>query len=71
MKRLRRTWLARAIVLILPGGGYYAWQSLKPTRLPAGIAAGNGRMEATEVDIATDLGILRAFSEACRTDMEL
>jgi len=30
-----------------------AWRMLRPAGLPAGIAAGNGRIEATEIDIAT------------------
>ncbi|SDG83541.1 HlyD family secretion protein [Nitrosomonas sp. Nm132] len=30
-----------------------AWWVLRPAGLPAGIAAGNGRIEATEIDIAT------------------
>lgn len=29
------------------------WWSLRPSGLPAGIVAGNGRIEATEIDIAT------------------
>ena len=30
-----------------------AWRVLRPAGLPAGIVAGNGRIEATEIDIAT------------------
>jgi HlyD family secretion protein len=30
-----------------------AWWSLRPNGLPAGIVSGNGRIEATEIDIAT------------------
>src|SRR5690606_4382299 len=30
-----------------------AWWILRPADLPAGIVAGNGRIEATEIDIAT------------------
>ncbi len=37
-------------VLIL---GLYVWNTLKPPALPNGFATGNGRIEATEVDIAT------------------
>lgn len=32
-----------------------AWQTLKPAGLPEGFASGNGRIEATEVDVATKL----------------
>ncbi|WP_440994965.1 HlyD family secretion protein [Arhodomonas sp. SL1] len=41
-------------VLLLAGaaGGYYYWQ-LQGDELPAGIAAGNGRIEAERIDIAT------------------
>ncbi|CAI8793191.1 HlyD family secretion protein [Methylocaldum szegediense] len=31
------------------------WWSLRPSGLPKGIAAGNGRIEATEIDIATKM----------------
>ena len=34
-------------------GAYFAWQRLSAEELPAGIARGNGRIEATEIDIAT------------------
>jgi HlyD family secretion protein len=47
-------WLVRfAIVVLVAGVGYFVWQWLKPRALPAGIASGNGRIEATEIDIAT------------------
>lgn len=49
-----RTWLLRlAIALAALGGGYLAWQWFKPQSLPAGIASANGRIEATDIDIAT------------------
>ena len=49
-----RTWLIRlAIALVVIGGGYLAWQRLKPQPLPPGIASANGRIEATDIDIAT------------------
>ncbi|MFA6267933.1 MAG: HlyD family efflux transporter periplasmic adaptor subunit [Pseudolabrys sp.] len=41
------------VVLVLAGGGYLAWQWFKPQSLPANIASANGRIEATEIDIAT------------------
>jgi HlyD family secretion protein len=47
-------WLgAGAVAAILAGGGVIAWQQLKPSGLPAGFAIGNGRIEATEIDMAT------------------
>ncbi|EHL99873.1 auxiliary transport protein, membrane fusion protein family protein [Acetobacteraceae bacterium AT-5844] len=42
-----------AAIAILAGGGYYAWKTLSPGGLPEGIAGGNGRIEATEIDIST------------------
>ncbi|MBS0522012.1 MAG: HlyD family efflux transporter periplasmic adaptor subunit [Proteobacteria bacterium] len=53
--RLRDPWIVGAIVLILAVAAYYAWQQLKPAALPPGIASGNGRVEATEVDIAAKI----------------
>lgn len=49
-----RPWLIKAaIALILIGGGYFAWQWLRPQPLPPGLASANGRIEATDIDIAT------------------
>lgn len=56
-KRLSRKWRLRIvlIVAILAAGGagaYYGWAALHPS-LPAGIAFGNGRLEADEINIDT------------------
>jgi len=57
-KRLanRRWWLRAALALLLlaggAGGGYYWWHRLHPA-LPPGIAYGNGRLEADEINIDT------------------
>ena len=52
----RLWWLRGALALaILAGGGgaaYYGWQRLHPP-LPPGIAFGNGRLEADEINIDT------------------
>jgi HlyD family secretion protein len=49
---LRR--LLMALLLALLGAAtLYLWQFGRPAGLPPGIAAGNGRLEATEVDVAT------------------
>lgn len=49
-----RIWLVRAaVVLIVGGGGLFAWLWLRPPSLPAGFASANGRIEAIEIDIAT------------------
>ncbi len=54
--RVRNWWLRAALALAVlvggVGGGYYWWQRLHPA-LPAGIAFGNGRLEADELNIDT------------------
>ena len=51
-RRIRRLLLALVVIAAGAGGGYYWWrQSLE--QLPAGIAVGNGRIEADEIDIST------------------
>ncbi|WP_374317554.1 HlyD family secretion protein [Aquabacterium sp.] len=45
---------AWAVVLVLIAlGASLAWNRFKPAGLPPGIASGNGRLEATDIDIAT------------------
>jgi HlyD family secretion protein len=46
---------AGVVVATLTGGGIFAWRQLKPTGLPDSFAVGNGRIEATEIDIATKI----------------
>ncbi|ABD90187.1 HlyD family secretion protein [Rhodopseudomonas palustris] len=46
-------WLIAALVVAAAGGGYFAWKVLGKSDLPPGIASGNGRIEATEIDIST------------------
>ncbi|HMF13275.1 MAG TPA: HlyD family efflux transporter periplasmic adaptor subunit [Gemmataceae bacterium] len=36
-------------------GAYFAWQYFHPTKLPAGFVSSNGRLEATEIDVATKI----------------
>ena len=45
------------LIVVIAGsvGGYFVWKSLQPTKLPDGFASSNGRMEATEIDVATKL----------------
>jgi HlyD family secretion protein len=38
---------------LLAGGGSVLWRSWQVEKLPPGFASGNGRIEATEVDVAT------------------
>jgi HlyD family secretion protein len=44
-----------AVLVGLAIGGYFVWQRLHEPAVPVGFAAGNGRLEATEIDIATKL----------------
>jgi len=45
-------WLVAAAIAIAGFGGYFAWRHFADPGLPAGIASGNGRIEATDIDIA-------------------
>jgi HlyD family secretion protein len=47
-----RAFVALAIILAGAGGAYYWWQRLHPP-FPLGIAFGNGRLEADEINIDT------------------
>ncbi|MEZ2739043.1 MULTISPECIES: HlyD family secretion protein [Comamonas] len=53
-KKKTLTLLAVAAALVLAGG--YAWKQWQASHANEGLAGGNGRIEATEVDIATKLG---------------
>ncbi|MDR2325405.1 MAG: HlyD family efflux transporter periplasmic adaptor subunit [Acidovorax sp.] len=48
------TLVAVAAALVLAGG--YAWKQWQASHATEGLAGGNGRIEATEVDVATKLG---------------
>lgn len=53
MKVKPKAWLLRLVIaLVAAGGAYIAWQSFAPKGLPKGFASSNGRIEATEIDIA-------------------
>ncbi|MBS7556109.1 HlyD family efflux transporter periplasmic adaptor subunit [Ancylobacter dichloromethanicus] len=52
MKESRRRWLVVLLAVVVLGAGYYAWRTFANPSLPAGIASGNGRIEATEIDIS-------------------
>ena len=55
-----------AVVAVL---GWLAWDRLQPAGLPAGFASANGRIEATEVDIAALTGGRIAEITAAEGDM--
>jgi HlyD family secretion protein len=48
-----RRLLTAGLLAVLGGAVFFLWQFSQPPGLPPGIAAGNGRLEATEVDVAT------------------
>lgn len=48
-------WRFAVIAAVAIGGVYYGWQMLNGSDLPDGIATGNGRIEAVEIDVATKI----------------
>ncbi|TCM19889.1 HlyD family secretion protein [Novosphingobium sp. PhB165] len=51
---MNKTWLVRGlIVAALIAVAFGLWKLLTPSGLPEGIVGGNGRLEATEIDIAS------------------
>ncbi|MFC7704616.1 HlyD family secretion protein [Plastorhodobacter daqingensis] len=56
MPRLPSKALLPLVLLLGAALAYLAWQSLQTGGLPAGFAQGNGRIEATEIDVAALTG---------------
>lgn len=52
MKSLKN-WILAIVVIAIVAGAYYVLRVYDGSGLPAGIAGGNGRIEATEIDIST------------------
>jgi HlyD family secretion protein len=52
--RLRNVFIFGFFLALTATGGYFLYQQ-RPAGLPAGFASGNGRLEATEVDVATKI----------------
>ena len=52
---IKKLILSLALLLVL-GGGYYLWSRAQTSDLPTGFASGNGRIEATEVDVSALTG---------------
>jgi len=48
-------WLLLVVAIAVAAAAYFGWQALQPAKLPEGFAKSNGRMEATEIDIAAKL----------------
>lgn len=53
MKRIGKGWLVAVLIVVVAVGAYYAWTTFGNSGLPAGIASGNGRIEAVEIDVST------------------
>ncbi|WP_009898914.1 HlyD family secretion protein, partial [Burkholderia thailandensis] len=51
----RKQIVAAAAVVVAALGGYYGWTLLRHQGPGDGFASGNGRIEATEIDVATKL----------------
>jgi HlyD family secretion protein len=54
-ERLSKTWLFRIAILAVAAAAFLAWQFLRPEGLPEGFAGSNGRIEATEIDVAAKI----------------
>lgn len=50
--KLKKKLTTAVVVALVAGAAFFAWRSLNPHGLPAGFASSNGRIEATEIDIA-------------------
>lgn len=51
-----KTWLLRIALIVLAGViAFYAWKTLRPDGLPEGFAGSNGRIEATEINVAAKM----------------
>jgi HlyD family secretion protein len=54
MNESKKKWVVRSgLIVIAAGAAFLAWHVFQPKGLPAGIASGNGRIEAVEIDVAT------------------
>ena len=53
MNTKSRRWILVGVLLVVVAGAGIAWWRLRPAPLPPGFAVGNGRIEATQIDIAT------------------
>lgn len=53
MMKASRNWVLVVIGALVIAGAYYGWRYYAGGGLPAGIASGNGRIEATEIDVST------------------
>jgi HlyD family secretion protein len=47
-----RKWILPAALIVVGALAYLGWEYSQPEKLPAGFASSNGRIEATEIDVA-------------------
>lgn len=52
---LKKISVIAVLITLAVGIGWYAWQTNQSNQLPTSVASGNGRIEATEYDIASKL----------------
>jgi len=50
-----RRWILGGALLLAAAGAFLAWEWLRPQGLGPGFAAGNGRIEAVEIDVAAKI----------------
>lgn len=55
MKLINKTWLTSLVLALSALAAYLIWQSSQKQGPGEGFASGNGRIEATEIDVATKL----------------
>ena len=53
---IKKKLIPAALVLALAAGGWYAWKQSQSSGPGEGFVSGNGRIEATEIDVAAKLG---------------
>src|SRR5579883_1213112 len=67
-KLAKHKWLVLVALVAVAGLGCLAWIYFRPPQLPEGFAMSNGRIEATEIDIATKLAERLAFLSPAEGD---
>lgn len=50
-----RKWLLLILAVVIGVAAYLGWSNFQPKELPEGFASSNGRIEATEIDVATKI----------------
>lgn len=53
---IKKILISAMVVAVIVTVGFLTWTSIRPTGLGDGFVSGNGRIEATEIDVSTKLG---------------